>query len=415
MNFDARQWLRDAATRWSRRDVFTMSAVTGLLGLASKADARQTLYENSIYTRLLGVRPLLTCRGHTTAFGGSLMPEEVLRAMVEANDVFVDMTELHDAAGRRIAQIMKTEAAMISAGSFSAMLLGAAACLSGRDQARIEALPHPTWERRECVIQKAHRVGYDRAYRAAGATIVEVETKEQFRNAIGPKTAMLAALASTEHRPRPEVLTLKEYVELGKKAGVPVIIDAASELPPSGNLTRFTATGADLVVISGGKGILGPQSTGLLGGRKDLIEAARLHASPNANIGRGMKVGKEEMIGLIVALERYVNLDHDAVIETWNKKARYLADQLQGIPGFQATYRINAYGFGEVRMDWDRKVIRLDGFEAAAKLMAGNPRISYYEDEDGGILQTRCMKDGDEIFAARRLRGFFTEAGRAKA
>jgi L-seryl-tRNA(Ser) seleniumtransferase len=409
------EWLRNAAARWTRREVFGAGVAASLFGSGGVAQARRTMYEQSIYTRLLGVRPLLTCRGHTTAFGGSLMPEEVLRAMAEANDVFVDMKELNDAAGRKIAEVMKTEAAMVSAGSFSAMLLGAAACLTGSDPAKIDALPHPTWEKRECLVQKAHRVVYDRAYRAAGATLIEVETKDQFLNAIGPRTAMLAALASTEHRPRPEVLTLKEYVEIGRKTGVPVLIDAASELPPADNLTRFAALGPDLVVISGGKGILGPQSTGILAGRKDLIDAARIHASPNANIGRGMKVGKEEIIGLIVAIDRYIHLDHDAVIEMWNKKARYLADQLQGVPGFEAVYRINAYGFGEVRIGWDRNVIPLTGKQAAAQLMAGNPRITYYDDDEGGVLQTRCMKDGDEIFAARRLRQFFTEAGRARA
>jgi L-seryl-tRNA(Ser) seleniumtransferase len=286
------------------------------------------------------------------------------------------------------------------------MLLGAAACLTGKDPARIEALPHPTWTRQECIIQKAHRILYDRAYRAAGMKIVEVETREQFERAIGPRTAMLAALASTEQNPQPGVLTVAEYVALGKKHGVPVLVDAASELPPASNLNRWTA--ADLVVFSGGKGILGPQSSGILAGRKDLIEAAVLNASPNANIGRGMKVGKEEIIGLVVALERYASLDHDTVIEAWNKKARFIGDQLQGIPGFTAAYRINAQGFGEVRIDWDRKRIPLTGKQAATKLFHGEPRVMYYDDDQGGVLQTRSMKDGDEILAARRFRQFFT-------
>jgi L-seryl-tRNA(Ser) seleniumtransferase len=187
-------------------------------------------------------------------------------------------------------------------------------------------------------------------------------------------------------------------------------VDAASELPPISNLNRWTD--ADLVVFSGGKGILGPQSSGILAGRKDLIDAAVLNSSPHANIGRGMKVGKEEIVGLVVALERYANLDHGMVIETWNKKARYMADQLQGIPGFRAAYRLNRQEFGEVRIDWDRKVIPLSGKEAARKLFHGEPRLMYYDDDEGGILQTRSMKDGDEILAARRLREFFTAEGR---
>jgi L-seryl-tRNA(Ser) seleniumtransferase len=170
--------------------------------------------------------------------------------------------------------------------------------------------------------------------------------------------------------------------------------------------------GADLTVISGGKGLLGPQSTGILAGRKDLIEAAALNHAPNANIGRGMKVGKEEIVGLIVALNRYAELDHETVMETWNKKARYLADQLGHVRGVKPEYRINAAGFGEVRVTWDRDVIPLTGREAFRKLMSGEPRILYYEDDEGGTFQTRCMKDGDEILAARRLRQFFTDEAR---
>lgn len=405
--------LWQAVAKLSRREIFGAGAAAWFAGSAPAYARRKAMFEDSIYTRLLGVRPIVTCRGHTTAFGGSLMPEEVMRAMQEANDVFVDMMELHRAAGKRIAEIMKTEAAVVSAGSFSAMLLGAAACLTGKDPAKIDALPHPTWPKKEVLIQKAHRVVYDRAYRAAGMTLREFETKEQLEAAVHPeRTAMLAALASTEQNPQASVFTIQEYIALGKKHSVPVLVDAASELPPSSNLTRWTTMGADLVVISGGKGILGPQSSGILAGRKDLIEAALMHSSPNANIGRGMKVGKEEILGLIVALERYSNLDHEAVQETWNKKARYLADQLQGIPGFNAMYRVNRQGFGEVRIDWDQKVIPLTGKDAAQRLLLGDPRVMYYDDDKGGVLQTRCMKDGDEIVAARTLRRFFSEAVR---
>lgn len=407
----ARRLFDLARERWSRRELVG----TALLGAAaastpeSASAARQKMYEKSIYARMLGLRPIVPCRGHTTAFGGSLMPPEVLRAMEEANDCFIDLVELHKAAGKRIAEIMKAEAAVVSAGSFSAMLLGCAACLTGKDQAKIEALPHPTWPRREVIIQKAHRIYYDRAYRAAGATIREVETREQFAAAISDKTVMLAGLASTEQNPRPEVMSIKEIVALGKRANVPVIVDAASELPPATKLTQYTTMGADLTVISGGKGILGPQSTGLLAGRKDLIEAALMHSSPYPNIGRGMKVGKEEIIGLLVALERYNSLDHEQVFESWNKKARYMAEVLQGIPGFTAVYRVNVQGFGEVRIDWDRKKIPLTGKQAATMLMAGEPRVMYYDDDIGGVLQTRSMKDGDEIVAARRIREFFKD------
>src|SRR4029453_10619129 len=165
-------------------------------------------------------------------YGGSLMPLEVIRAMAEANDQFVDMYELNEAAGKRIAEVMKTEAGLGSAGSFSAMLLGAAACLTGKDPAKITALPHPTWPRRECLILKSHRVVYDRAYRAAGMTIIELETKEQLVNAISEKTAMIAGLASAERSKGSNVVLPEELVKIAKSKRIPFLIDAASQLPP---------------------------------------------------------------------------------------------------------------------------------------------------------------------------------------
>jgi uncharacterized pyridoxal phosphate-dependent enzyme len=395
---------------FSRRGLFR--ALAGAAGaVAAPATAADWPRDDNIYTRLLGVQPLLSVRGHTTIIGGSRMPPEVLRAMAEANDYFIDLFELNAAAGRRVAEVMKAEAALVTAGSFSAMILGAAACLTGTDRARIDALPHPTWPKRECLTQKAHRFEYDRAYRTAGMTMVDAETREQLVAAISEKTAMLVVLASVERSEnrKPGVLLPKDFIEIGKKAGVPVLIDAASELPPASIMTRYTAMGADLVVISGGKGLEGPQSTGILAGRKDLIEAAALNHAPNTAIGRGMKVGKEEIVGLVTALNRYVRLDHDSVHETWNRRARYIADQLAGIAGLKADYRINAYGFGEVRIGWDRQKIPLTGKEAAARLKTGRPRIVYYDDDDGGTLQTRTMADGEEIIAARRLRQFFQD------
>ena len=405
----------EAPIGFTRRSLFrALAGASGVIA-ARTGTTESSPREDNIYTRVLGVRPLLSVRGHTTIIGGSRMPAEVLRAMAEANDYFVDMHELNAAAGRRIAEVMKAEAALVTAGSFSAMVLGAAACLTGTDRSRVDALPHPTWEKRECLTQKAHRFDYDRAYRAAGMTMADVETKEQLINAICDRTAMLAVLASVERNPKPGVLLPEEFVEIGRKAGVPVLIDAASELPPESVLTRYTAMGADLVVISGGKGLEGPQSTGILAGRKDLIEAASLNHSPNTAIGRGMKVGKEEIVGVITALNRYLRLDHEVVQEGWNKKTRYIAEQLQGISGLNAEYRSNAYGFGEIRISWDRAKIPLTGKQAAEKLKNGQPRIVYYDDDEGGVLQTRTMADGEEILAARRLRQFFRDEAPLRA
>jgi L-seryl-tRNA(Ser) seleniumtransferase len=392
--------------------------IAALGGLPAATQASPVYGRESIYTRMFGIRPLLCARGHTTAYGGSLMPAEVMRAMIEANDYFVDLNELNQAAGKRIAELMQAEAAIVTAGAFSAMVLGAAACLTGSDPEKIDALPHPAWRKKECLLQKAHRESYDRAYRTAGMMIREFTTREQLTAAIGPDTAMIAALASTEKAALKDraIMQPHEFVELGKKHGVPTLIDAAAEIPPADTLTRFTKMGFDLVAISGGKGLLGPQATGILAGRKDLIQAAALNHSPNTGVGRGMKVGKEEIVGLVAAMELYLAKDRNAVHETWNNKVRFLVHELQGIPGLQAEHRLAAdghdHGFLEVLLTWDPKLIPLTGKKLTDLLKAGEPRMVYYPEyggEHSGVLQTRSMKEGEELLAARRLRQVFEQ------
>ena len=338
------------------------------------------------------------------------MPPEVMRAMAEANEEFVDMHELFDAAGKRLAQVTGAEAGLVTSGSFASLLLGAAGCLTGTDLDRIESLPHPTWPRRECLIQAPHRIDYDRAYRAAGMEIVTVPSREELRRAVTERTAMIAGLASWErkHDRTADVMLPEELIAVGKETGVPVFIDAASELPPAGNLTRWVEMGADLVALSGGKGIRGPQGTGLLVGRADLVEAARLHAFPHSNIGRGMKVGKEEVIGLIVALNRFVELDHEAYQEAWTRNAKYVCDRLQDIPGLTAEYvpRLQTpLGYDSVRLTWDEKRIPVTPEQARQMLRDGEPRIIYA----GDLFITRNLENSEEVVVARRLRDFFLE------
>jgi len=391
--------------------------------LFSGAPNTEASLRDSIFTRLLDVRPHIGAHEHLTSLGGSRMPPDVMRAMVEANDYFVDMYELTAAAGQRVAELMGAEAALVTCGAFSAMILGAAACLTGTDPEKIDALPHPTWPKRECLIQTAHRFGYDRAYRAAGMTIVEATSREDVAEKINDNTAMIGVLVAVEKQkefgpPIPRegaeqhdenVIMPEEFIEIGKRTGVPVIVDMASDLPPAENLTRFVEAGADLVVISGGKGIRGPQSTGILAGRKDLVEAAALHAPPNGNLGRGMKVGKEEIIGLVYALERYVALDQEALVEGWNSKARWIADQLQDIRGLNAEYAINTVGYADVELTWDQAVFPLTPSEVRRRLKDGEPRLAY----DGNTVRTRCLRDGEEVLVAQRLRQFFEEEATA--
>jgi L-seryl-tRNA(Ser) seleniumtransferase len=270
-------------------------------------------------------------------------------------------------------------------------------------------------------MQKAHRFAYDRAFRAAGMTIVDIESREQFANAINDRTAMVGVLGMVERDPQPAVMQPKELIEIGKKAGVPVLVDSAGELPPADRLTRYSEMGADLVVISGGKGLHGPSSTGILAGRKDLIEAAILHASPNQNIGRGQKVNREEIVGLIVALEQYLRLDQRAVLANWSKKARYMADQLQGIPGVTAEYRMNSRGYADVVLSWDRSQIPLTEPQVGERLRDGEPRVAYMTNKiiyafTNPTLVPSSLKDGEEVIVAKRLREFFlTEARKPRS
>ncbi len=414
-----------ASSVWSRRQFFTFSALAsvastfGFEGVARAAasQAAKATYQNNIYTRMFGVRPVVGAFETLSRYGNSKMSTDVLQAMAEAQEFFVDLDELNRAAGKRIAEVMKAESAMVTSCSFGAMMLGAAACLTGSDREKVVALPHPTWSKCECLIQKAHRFTYDRAYRAAGMTIVDVDTREEFANAITENTAMIAVLGMVEREPKPEAMTPKQLIDIGRRAGVPVLVDSAGELPPVDRLTRYTQMGADLVVISGGKGLHGPSSTGILAGRTDLIEAAILNASPNANIGRGQKVNREEIVGLIVALEHYLKIDHETELAAWTKKARYMTDQLQGIPGLTAEFRMNSRGYADVVLSWDKKVIPLLEAEVGQKLLAGEPRIAYMTNKiiyafTNPTLVPSSLNDGEEVIVARRLRQFFLEEAR---
>ena len=392
---------------------------TAPLGYGGHANTVSGL-EDNIYTRLLGVRPHIGAHEHITTLGGSRMPPEVLEAMVEANEYFVDMHELIEAAGARVAELMGAEAAIVTSGGSAALLLGAAACLTGSDADRMRALPDVTWNRRVCLIQTAHRFSYDQAYQAAGMTNVYVETREGFLGRIDDTVAMLPAISAVErgfpiapprptHRstPTPDTVILpEEMIRIGREHGVPVMIDMASDLPPWDNLRRYIRLGADLVVISGGKGILGPQSTGILAGRRDLIEAARLQNAPNDYVGRGLKVGKEEIIALVVALERAVTIDQQAEVAGWNDRARWVSEQLQDIPGVEARFEMNNGGYADVDLSRDESVIPMDVRELKRRLREGSPRIVY----DGTTVRTRQLRVGEERLVVQRLREVFSAA-----
>ncbi len=272
----------------------------------------------SVYARL-GISPVINGMGTYTLLGGSLMPPEVIAAMAEAARHFVNMTELHQKVGARIASLLGVPAAMVTAGAASAITVATAACITRGDERALERLPECNGFKPEIVLQRSHRSGYEAQMQLVGAQLVWVESRAELDQAINDHTVMLFFLNC--HEPMGQI-PRGEWLRVGKDRGIPTFLDAAADVPPVAHLSRYVHEGFDLVAISGGKALRGPQATGLLLGRADLVTAAMKAISPHEGIGRGMKVGKEEMIGLLTAVERYLKLDHDAEHHLWDNGLR---------------------------------------------------------------------------------------------
>ncbi|MFB3829164.1 MAG: aminotransferase class V-fold PLP-dependent enzyme [Bryobacteraceae bacterium] len=327
------------------------------------------------YFKELGVRPFLNAAGTYTTLTASLMLPEVMDAINYASRVFVPLNDLQDAAGKRIAALIGCEAAMVTAGAASALTLGTAACMTGGNQQFIRRLPDTTGMKNEVIMQKSHRYGYDHAVRNCGVRIVEVETREELERAAGPRTAlMLFFNAAAPHG----TIQAAEFAALGKKLNVPTFNDAAADVPPAENLSAYIKMGFDLVTFSGGKGIRGPQSAGLLFGRADLIAAARLNASPYSDsIGRGMKVNKEEILGMMVAVESYVKRDHAAEWKEWERRVKIVADSVAAVRTVKTERFVPeiANAVPHLRITWDEPALGVTAAEAIRRLREGEPAI----------------------------------------
>ena len=355
------------------------------------------------YFKELGVRPFINAAGTYTDMTASLMPPEVMEAINYASRHYVYLNDLHDKVGARIAELVKAEAAMVTSGAASAMTLGTAGVLTGTDQKKIVDLPNLVDMKSEVIMQKSHRFGYDHAIRNCGVKIVEVETAEELERAIGPQTAMMLFYNNnnTVGQVRDE-----QFVALGKKHGVVTMNDCAADVPPVENLWKYTAMGFDLVAFSGGKGIRGPQSAGLLLGRRDLIAAARANAAPNGNaIGRGMKVNKEEMLGMLVALERFVKLDHAAADREYRRRAELILKAVSGVKGVTAEIIVPevANHVPHLQIKLDTAVTGISGQEISKLLREGTPSIGV-RPGDELLVGVWMMQPGDEKIVARRLK-----------
>jgi D-glucosaminate-6-phosphate ammonia-lyase len=383
-----------------RRFLQTVSAMP-LLGTPGQAAAGKR-----DYFKELGIRPFINAAGTYTTLTASLMHPEVVQAIDYASRQFVHLQDLHDAVGRRIASVIGCEAAMVSSGAASALTLGTAACMTGTNYEFIRRLPDTAGMKTEVIIQKAHRYGYDHAVRDCGIRFVEVETASDLDRAVNDRTAMMLFFNANDPVGK---IHAAEFAELGKKHNVPTFNDAAADVPPVENLSKYIKQGFDLVTFSGGKGIRGPQSAGLLLGRKSLIEAARLNASPNSDsIGRGMKVNKEEILGMMVAVEVYLKKDHAAEWRDWEKRIKTIADSVGPIAGVKTETFVPeiANAVPHLRVAWDEAALKITSKEATKKLLEGEPSIELRPGaKDGSIEVAVWMLQSNEAqIVARRIR-----------
>jgi L-seryl-tRNA(Ser) seleniumtransferase len=392
---------------WTRRRFLETASGLPLVGglLATGASSTVAAAPRARdYFRDLGVRPFINAAGTYTAMTASLMPPEVMAAINYASRHYVMLDELHDKVGARIATLVHAEAAMVTSGAASALTLGTAAVLTGTDRQKIVELPGLTGMKSEVIVQKAHRFGYEHAVRNCGVTLVEVETPEDANRAITDKTAMMLFYNNNNSLGR---IQDEAFVRLGKARGIPTLNDAAADVPPVENLWKYTKMGFDLVAFSGGKGLRGPQSAGLLVGRKDLIAAARLNASPNGNtIGRGLKVNKEEMVGMLAALERYLALDHAAERHEFEKRAETIRRGAAAVSGVKAEVFVPevANHVPHVRISWDAAGKGMTPAEAVTALRDGDPSIGTRAEGDALVVGVWMMEPGDDRIVARRLR-----------
>ena len=379
-----------------------LTGFVGGTGVSKTLESASSLLRRD-YFKELGVRTFINAAGTYTSMTGCLMNPEVVEAINYATNQYVNLDDLQDAVGERIAELLNVEYATITAGAFSAITLGTAGVMTGKDSKKAAMLPNDTTGMKdEVILQKSHHIGYSHALRNAGAKLVIVETAEEMEAAINDQTAMMWFLNYAN--PTGQV-KYEQFIEIGKKHGVPTMNDCAADVPPVENLWKYTDMGFDLVCFSGGKGLRGPQSAGLLLGRRDLIEAARISAPPRGDtVGRGMKVNKEEILGMYIALESYLQRDHEADWKLWNYQIDHIIDSVSGIEGVSCEKHVPeiANHVPSVRIHVDEEI--LGETNVREKLRLGHPSIQTVGDDKSIGITTWMMNPGEERIVGRRLR-----------
>jgi len=359
----------------------------------------------------LGIRTFINAAGTYTAMSGCIMQDEVVEAIRSTSKKFAMIDEVQDKVGAKIAALCHSESAMVTAGCWSALVLGTAGVLTGADPKKVAQLPHLEEMKSEVLVQKAHNQGYVHALTNTGIKVVEIETDADFEKAVNEKTAMMWFLnyAGPDGK-----ISDKEWVALGKKHNIPTMIDMAADSTPVENLWKFNDMGFDLVCVSGGKGLRGPQSAGILMGKKDLIAAARLNAPPRGgNIGRGMKVNKEEILGMYVALDKFINRDHQKEWKIWEDRISVMENAVKKINGITAVVAVPPVAniTPTLTISWDIEKVKVTRNDFQERLRKGNPSIEMIGGKDNSVVITAwMMQPGEEKIVATRLAEELTRA-----
>jgi L-seryl-tRNA(Ser) seleniumtransferase len=413
----------------TRRSFFAWAknalAATGLSSVASgRVEAASPLHAvGEDYYDRLGVTKIINAAGTYTALTASIMPPSVQAAVANAAKHPVRLAELQQRAGEYLARRLKCEAALVSAGAASALTLGTAACMTVGNRQAVSLLPLDVSAlKNEVIIQKAHRYGYDHAIKNCGIRFVEVETLDQYERAFTERTVMCHFYNAAEEGQ----IGREKWLDVAHRHGVPCFNDAAADVPPISNLWNYTQMGFDLVTFSGGKGLRGPQNAGLLLGRKDLIEAATWSNSPHdETVGRGMKVAKEQIVGMVAAVDWFLDQGDEAMQAEFRRRADRIVSLLKDIPTLthQVFVPPVANAVPHLVMRYDQARIRKSPLEVSQMLRAGSPAIELNPStgrkaasaglpggEDTIVVGVWMLQPGEDLIVARRLREVLLKA-----
>src|SRR5436309_4205695 len=403
------------STSWNRRSFL---GTAGAIGASILAPAR--LFAVQGRTKVnglgstgnpyeeLGVNTVINCQGTMTMLGGSVIRPELEAVMAQAGRHFVHIPELEVAAGKRVTEMLKLPegyGAIVTSGAAAAMQSGLAGILTGDNEKLIQQLPDLTGMKSEVMIQKSHRNPFDHQLRSTGVKLVLIESRDDLNRAINPQTAMMhfTNFADTEGQIKAE-----EWVKLAHENQIPAFIDAAADTPPVSRLWDYANMGYDLIAFSGGKAIRGPQCAGLLIGKKDLVAYALLNNSPHEDtLGRSQKVGKEEIVGMVKALESYLKEDQEALNKEWQRRLDFISGQITKIPGVTTSFPAPeiANHVPHMHIRWDSARIAMTPREATAALRSGNPSVVLSSGEHGEALSMNSfmLQPGEEQIIAQEL------------